>query len=95
MKWLAASLCLILSGCISAKVSLDPRWNAKEKPAYEDYVDYYVFGFVGNPALDLQKICVDQKPYGLQRVKTWEDGLITVFTVGIYSPATVRVWCGD
>ena len=87
--------CLFAAGCVSAKVSLNSKFNVDEPPAYTDYVDYYFWGLAGDPALNLQKICYDQKAYGVQRVNTWEDGIITFFTLGIYAPATVRVWCGD
>ena len=95
MKAWVLSLTLVLAGCMSAKLSLNSKFNPEEKPAYVDYVDYYFWGFKGRPSLNLQKICVDQKPYGVQRLKTFEDIFITFAALGIYAPATVRVWCGD
>lgn len=86
---------LLLSSCMSTRVQFSPKWERSSKPVYIDYVDSYVFGFIGQPSLNLQKICMDQKPYALHSVKTAEDGIITFFTLGIYSPTTVRVWCGD
>ena len=83
------------SGCMSTKVQLDSKWDRSAPYTYEDYENYYLLGLVGNPAIALQTVCMDQKPYGVQRLKGVEDGLITAFTLGIYSPATVRVWCGD
>ena len=83
-------------GCMSTKVGLSPKWDPAAKPAYEDYLDAYVLGFVGEPpTLNLQQVCVDQKPLGVQRVISAEDAAIRVFTLGIYAPSTVRVWCGD
>jgi hypothetical protein len=95
MKRLLIVACLMVSGCISARVALDPNFDPEAKPSYEDYVDYWLLGLVGDPTLNLQKICVDQKPYGLRRMKTPVDGFITLVTLGVYSPATVRVWCGN
>lgn len=86
---------LLLSSCMSTRVQFNPKWERSTKPVYIDYVDSYLFGFIGQPSLNLQKICMDQKPYALQSLKTAEDGIITFFTLGIYSPTTVRVWCGD
>ena len=92
---IALALFTTLTGCMSTKLQLSPKWNPSVPATYEDYVDYYFLGFVGEPTLNLQKICMDQKPQGLQRIKSVEDGVINFFTMGIYTPATVRVWCGD
>ena len=96
MKYGLVLLFLALSsGCMSTQIQYDEKWNKRVAPVYVDYFDYYFLGLVGQPTLSLQKICMDQKPYGVRRRKTAEDGLITLVTVGIYSPATVEVWCGE
>ncbi len=82
-------------GCMSTRLELSSKWDKSTKPVYEDYVDYYFWGFVGHPELNLQKICMDQKPHGIKRFKSPEDGFITVLTLGIYTPSTVQVWCGE
>jgi len=88
-------LLLLASGCTTSPVVLNSNFDSKLKPVYEDYFNYYLFGFVGKATVNLQKVCVDQKPYALQRTFTFDDGLITLVTLGIYTPMTVRVWCGD
>lgn len=92
--WLLG-LSFCLSGCMSTRVVYEARWQAHSRATYEDYFDYYLFGLVGHPTLDVQKVCMDQKPYAVHRLRTSEDSLIGLFTLGIYTPATVRVWCGD
>lgn len=97
MKKLAAvvTACLILSGCMSTKISLDPKWNSSDKPSYTDYMDSYWFGLSGDTTISLSKVCMDQKPLGVARVRTFADGFLTVISLGIYVPSTFRVWCGD
>jgi hypothetical protein len=95
MKRLVPILFFVLSGCMSVTLSLSPKWDSESKPVYEDYVDYWWWGLRGKPRLNLQKICVDQKPYAVRRLKSGEDIFITFVTLGIYTPSTVRVWCGD
>ena len=85
---------LMVTGCMSTRVALSPKWNRSTPPVYIDYMDYYLLGLVGHPSLDLNKICMDQQPLGLQKIKTVEDSIITAVTLGIYSPLTVKVWCG-
>lgn len=76
-------------------IALDSKFTLDSKPAYEDYLDYYALGFIGNHSVDVQKVCVDQKPYAVQRIFGPDDALITLATLGIYTPMTVRVWCGN
>lgn len=85
----------LLAGCGSTKVALNERWDSSRKPSYVDYFDYYWWGLKGHRTVNLQTVCVDQKPLGFQRLRTAEDITIGVFTLGIYLPATVRVWCGE
>ena len=91
----ALALCLILSGCMSTKVVLDPKWNPSVKPSYTDYLDSYWFGLFGDSTVSLSRVCIDQKPYAFARSKTFSDTFFTLFSLGIYVPSTVRVWCGD
>ena len=82
-------------GCMSTKIVLNPAWDSSTTPSYTDHFDQYLFGFVGQPQVDLQQVCVDQRPHAVQRIKTTEDGILTLLSIGIYSPVTVNVWCGD
>jgi hypothetical protein len=95
IRLILAMLTLGLLGCMSTKIVFDGRWNPSSKPSYEDYMDSYLFGFLGHPQISLTKICMDQKPLALQRVKSAEDIFLNVITLGIYTPTTVNVWCGD
>lgn len=95
MRIWVATLAILLSGCMSTRIGFKEHFVATDKPTYEDYVDYYVAGFVGDPELNLQKICMDQRPYEVQRLRSAADIFITFVTLSIYSPSTVRVWCGD
>jgi len=94
---LTAVLVLSLAefGCMSSRVRLSNEFNPSKPADYVDYMDYYFGGLAGHPELNLQKICVDQKPLGVEQAKYPADWIITLVTLGIYSPETVRVWCGD
>lgn len=90
-----AFILLSLSGCMTTKVVFSDKWNPRSKPAYVDYFDSYWLGFSGQPEVALQKVCMDQRPHALIRQKTAEDAVLTVFTLGIYAPTTVKIWCGE
>jgi hypothetical protein len=86
---------LSFSACVSTRTVLDPNASVQRAPDYEDYFDYYLLGFSGEPQVGLPSVCLDQKPVKVEQVRTVEDGLLTAVTLGIYAPMTVRVWCGD
>lgn len=95
MNRIFASLLLLLSaGCTTTQLRLHSEWDKFSKPSYEDYFDYYLMAFVGREQVVLQKVCMDQKPYGVEVSRSAEDILIGVYTLGIYTPLTVKVWCG-
>lgn len=94
-RWLVPLTALGLMGCMSTKVVFDGRWNPNAKPSYEDYMDSYLFGFMGKPSISISKVCMDQRPLAMQRVKGAEDIFLSLITLGIYTPSTVNVWCGD
>jgi hypothetical protein len=86
---------LFVSSCVSTQIVLQPKADTHRRADYEDYFDYYAFGLIGDNSVDVQKACMDQKPQKIQRLRSFEDGLISFYTLGIYTPLTVRVWCGD
>lgn len=95
MRIIPLILCLVTCGCMSLTVPIDSRFSPAAKPSYTDYMDTFLLGLIGTEDFNLTRICVDQKPYGFQRIKTFEDGFLTFVTMGIYSPTTINVWCGD
>jgi len=86
---------LLLSGCVHGRVALHERFDPSKKPSYVDYFDGYLFGFIGSPSVSLARVCMDQKPYGVQKYKSGEDYFLRAITLGIYAPTTVKVWCGE
>lgn len=86
---------LFLTGCMSTTIVYDSNWDRNAKPAYVDYFDSYLGGFAKKNTINIAKVCMDQKPLALRRIKTLEDGFLTLITAGIYSPTTVKIWCGD
>jgi len=88
-------IAVLFSGCMSTKIILSDKWNPHSPPTYVDYFDTYWFGFAGRPSVAVQKVCLDQNPLAVHRIKTPEDAIITLFTLGIYTPTTVRIWCGE
>ena len=96
MKFIATVLLfLITCGCMSTRVVFSEKFHLRNKPSYVDYFDSYWAGLKGHPQVALQKVCLDQQVHAFERVKTAEDGILTAITLGIYSPSTVKIWCGE
>ncbi len=97
MKLLILNLLLapVLAGCMSTTIVYDPAWNRASTPSYVDHFDSYLVGFVGRNTVNINKVCIDQKPLALRRLRSFEDAFLTGLTVGIYTPTTIKVWCGD
>ena len=94
--WLGLVAVALQIGCVSTRVDLnapDFRAAPARPPDYVDYFDYYAFGLVGRNEVDLGHVCSEETPRAVEQVRTVEDGLITLLTLGIYAPVTVRAWC--
>ena len=64
-----------------------------QPPTYEARKDYFFWGLSGEHHINVQEVCSGRKPVQVQARDTFTDGLYRLFTLGIYSPRTARVWC--
>lgn len=68
----------------------------KTKPDFEDYVPSSFWGLVGESyPVDVKKVCQNKDPIEVRKGKSGEDWLLSLFTLGIYWPRTVQVWCPE
>jgi hypothetical protein len=89
-KILISFFVLFLTSCFSVKID--------KKVTALDYVElrqnFFLFGLIGDKEIDL----VDQCPRGVSGISekfTFGDGVLTLITLGIYSPRTVLVNCSS
>ena len=91
-------LSLGLGGCQTQRIAFSdpyrPQTNSLGAPVYEDHLDYYFLGLVGDNRIVLQDVCMDQalREALIQRDPT--DFVFSLLTLGIYFPVTIKVWCG-
>lgn len=86
---LLACVVISLSGCYQLNV----RNGAGSGSPVERRQHLFALGFFGDPDIDVKREC----PSGVATVDTRfsaEDVLLTIASVGIYSPRTVLVDCG-
>ncbi len=82
----------ILSSCFS--VTLRPEGEVKliSPPTTETSYDFFFWGLAKKYNFDAKAMC----PKGIRQIQTQTsvvDGLLTVITLGVYSPRSVLVWC--
>jgi hypothetical protein len=87
-------LALILAGC--STVTLRPEGTGKlaTEPTHEETLNYYFWGLRGEHRVDVRAICGDRQVEQMQAQDTFGNRVLTVLTLGIYYPRSVRVWCG-
>lgn len=94
--WTILLLLVLTTACMTSTVKLNEGLNVRSKPSYEDYFDSFALGWLGRPtSVSLAAVCMDQKILGYQKAFTSEDAIFSILTWGLYTPFTVRVWCGD
>jgi hypothetical protein len=86
---LGAALLLSTAGCKTVQYRTRlPAGGARS----ERTLHFFLFGAVGTATVDLTEAC----PNGVarwQNQKSFVDGLLTVVTIGIYTPRTVTIEC--
>lgn len=84
---------LFVVGCMTTQY-VAPNAQINSKPDFEDYVPMYLWGFGREHSpVDPKAVCQDKNVLKVRKGKTFEDGLLSFFTLGIYWPNTVQVWC--
>ena len=83
--------CLVLVTLPScASSSPTPR-----APLREHWVPGYVFGIWGTAELDVRDDCPTTGAAGVRVGATWSTVLVSLFTLGLYTPREVHVQCRE
>lgn len=93
MRGLLICLTAGLASCARSQAVLRPDWDETSRPSYVDHVDGWVFGLFGSGRFDLGRVCMDQAPAAVRQGLTAPDVLLTLVSLGVYSPTTIKVWC--
>ncbi|HEY3668663.1 MAG TPA: hypothetical protein VGL19_21850 [Polyangiaceae bacterium] len=88
---LAIAALLSLNGCYAATFYRDPTVHKGEE--HEQWTNFYVFGLVGSEDLDVHQFCPQGDPALVKTGGNFATGLLSVVTIGIYTPRKVYVTC--
>jgi Bor protein len=82
---------LALGGCYKATFIRDPQVLRGEE--HDDWTSFFVFGLVGEQTLDVKQFCPDGRFAEIQTGANFLTGLVSLVTIGIYTPRKVYVTC--
>ena len=91
---LLIAVAFTMNACMSVTYVNDTS-TIKPKPDFEDYVPGYFWSFKKSESqVDVAKVCsVGATPLKVRQGQSFEDILLITFTLGIYWPKTIQVWC--
>lgn len=92
---LIAGFVLLTSACSTVTIHPKAATIQTKKPSYEESMPFYFWGISGEARVNLTEVCNKKPVTQMQTQLTFEDGIMSFFTLGIYAPHTVRVWCED
>ena len=88
----ALLLCaLALGGCYKATFIRDP--DAVRGEEHDRWTSFFIFGLVGEQDFDVHEFCPDGRIAEVQTGANFLTGLVSVVTIGIYTPRKVYVTC--
>jgi hypothetical protein len=88
----ALLLCaLALGGCYKATFIRDPDVVRGEE--HDQWTNFFIFGLVGEQDLDVHQFCPGGRIAEVQTGGNFLTGLVSLVTIGIYTPRKVYVTC--
>lgn len=88
---LGCAVALCASGCFKATFIRDT--NAVRGAEHDRWVDFFIFGLVGEPTFDVHQFCPDGRVAQVQTGANFGTGIVSLLTIGIYAPRKVYVTC--
>lgn len=94
-KLIAIVLMITLAGCSSVTIRTDSQREASAPPSFEQRYTYWWWGLKGEYSVNVREVCRGNPVEQMQAVHSIVDTFSALFTLGIYSPRTARVWCEE
>ena len=86
---------IIANLCACSSVTIRPQGGKKDQsePSYLDSKPFYFWGLKGEHKVDVNEVCDGAEVSQMQTIVTGSDYILGLFTLFIYAPRTVKVWC--
>lgn len=87
-------LSFVLISCQTVTISPKGKtFRYSNTPDYEKPQNFFLLGLIGEAYIDTNKICGDKPVTQMQTKQSFEDGLLAIVTLGIFTRRTASVWC--
>ena len=86
------TLLLGISGCYKATFYQGSTVAGTQHEAWESF---FLYGLIGSPTVDVREFCPDGQIASLSSGGNFGTELVSVLTVGLYTPRRVEVRCSD
>lgn len=83
----------LLSNCSTVTIHPEPSEKKVSPPTYQETKNFYFAGLVGVNRVNVKEICGDRKVTQMQSQASAKNSVLSLLTLGIYTPHTVKVWC--
>lgn len=88
---LVLGLAITASACSTVTIQPKAKSTIISDPHYQESKSFYLFGTIGERRVNVAEVCGNKEPLQMQSQQTFLNGVATLFTLGIYSPHTVKV----
>lgn len=89
-------LAVALSGCASVTISPPEEPKLTTEADHQESLNFFFWGLTPeNHKVDVMESCNGKDVAQMQAQTTVPNGLLTIITLGIYSPRTAKVWCEE
>lgn len=96
MKKILVSIFIFnIYACSSVNVRTDGKLEDSSSPSFQKRYTYWWWGLKGGHSINVREVCEGKRVIQMQAVTTFSDSLLTLITLGVYSPRTARVWCAE
>jgi len=95
-KLVIAAAVVGITSCSTVTIRPDGKNQVlSNNPNYEESQSYFLWGLAGENFVDVVEICEGKEVIQMQSQFTFVDQLLGGITLGLYSPKTAKVWCGE
>ncbi len=92
LAWVVALL-LVGTGCSTVTLRDQGTGILLAGPTFQSSEPFFFWGLKGTAHVDVTRVCGGREARQLQAQTTFVDGLVSVLTLGIYAPRSVKIWC--
>ena len=96
LKILSLLIFIFFTACQTVTVRPEGgQYKQNVKTDYEQVHNFFLWGLVGKKYINVSAICPSRKVEQIQTQSSFWNRVVFVVTLGIYSPRTAKVWCGE